>query len=281
MQVLQEASTPSQLDPKKRYMMTGIAGLLGLGLIGFFFVGNEMRIRKLSSLNELRNLGPTSIVGVIPWQADGSTSRDPLKRAEVHEAIDKLRSYVAQSWLNRGAATIAVTSPHNDEGKAFTSFSLANSLNQAGFRTLLIDFDPRTPTLHRYANVSNDEGVCELLRGEADPRGSVMLLPSGLHFLPAGKWSDEARQAAVGGRIEGLLARLRGPFDCVVLHANSLLTMAESVEIARLSEVVLLCSLYRETRVPLLKRATERLATMEVPYTGIVYLGATSQEALC
>ena len=280
-QVLQAASVPSPLDPKKRYMGTAIAGLLGIGLIGLIFIGNEMRLRKLSSLNELKTLGPTSIVGVLPWLPDGSASRDPLKRADVHESIDKLRSYVAQSWINRGATTIAVTSPHADEGKAFTAFSLANSLNLAGYRTLLIDFDPRTPMLHRYANVANDEGVCELLRGEADPRDSVMILPSGLHFLPAGKWSDEARQAAVGGRIEGLLARLRGPFDCVVLHANSLLTMAESVEIARLSEVVLLCSLYRETRVPLLKRATERLATMEVPYTGIVYLGASSQEALC
>jgi hypothetical protein len=45
--------------------------------------------------------------------------------------------------------------------------------------------------------------------------------------------------------------------------------------------VVLLCTLYRETRLPLLKRAAERLTAMEVPYSGVVYLGATANEALC
>jgi succinoglycan biosynthesis transport protein ExoP len=44
---------------------------------------------------------------------------------------------------------------------------------------------------------------------------------------------------------------------------------------------VLLCTLYRDSRVPLLKKAADRLAAMEVPYTGVVYLGATPAEALC
>ena len=80
-----------------------------------------------------------------------------------------------------------------------------------------------------------DEPSDALLRGESDPRTAVAVLPNGLYFLPAGKWSDEARQAAVGGRLEQLLNRLKEPFDCVVLHGHALLTVAESVEIARRS----------------------------------------------
>jgi succinoglycan biosynthesis transport protein ExoP len=30
-----------------------------------------------------------------------------------------------------------------------------------------------------------------------------------------------------------------------------------------------------------LKRAAERVAAMEIPYSGVVYVGATEQEALC
>ena len=148
-------------------------------------------------------------------------------------------------------------------------------------KTLLVDFDLRNPGLHSFAGVPNAAGVCELLRGEADFRKTIQILPNGLHFLAAGKWSDDARQAAVGGRLEALLNRLKEPFDCVVLHGHALLTVAESVEVARRSEVVLLCALYRDTRGPMLKRATDRVATMEIPFTGIVYLGATPNEALC
>ena len=279
--VTQQASTPAQKDSMKQILATVFAGLLGFVLVGAGATLLEMRSRKVSSLGELKSSALTPVVGVVPWMPDGSTSRDPAKRADVNEAIDKLRSYVAQTWLSRGATTVTVTSALGDEGKAFTAFGLASSLAQAGYKTLLVDFDLRQPALHPYAGVANTLGVCELLRGEADFRRTIQVLPNGLHFLSAGKWSDDARQAAVGGRLEALLARLKEPFDCVVLHGHALLTVAESVEVARRSEVVLLCALYRDTRVPLLKKASERVGSMEIPYSGVVYLGATPNEALC
>ena len=279
--VIQNASTPSQKDPKKQIIGTVFAGLMGFVLVGAFVVAYESRARKVSSLGEMKSTCATPVVSVIPWLPTAATARDPIKRSDVNEAIDKLRAYFAQTWLNRGATTVTVTSALGDEGKSFTAFGLASSLAQAGYKTLLVDFDLREPSLHNYAGVPNGLGVCELLRGEADFRKTIQALPNGLNFLSAGKWSDEARQAAVGGRLDALLLRLKEPFDCIVLHGHALLTAAESVEVARRSEVVLLCAQYRESRVPLIKRAAERIATMEVPYSGIVYVGASTQEALC
>ena len=275
------ASPPMQKDTKKQIIGTVFAGLMGFALVGAFVVAHESRTRKVSSLGEMKTACATPVVSVVPWMPNAATARDPIKRSDVNEAIDKLRAYFAQTWLNRGATTVTVTSALGDEGKSFTAFGLASSLAQAGYKTLLVDFDLREPSMHNYAGVANSFGVCELLRGEADFRKTIQTLPNGLHLLPAGKWSDEARQAAVGGRLDALLLRLKEPFDCVVLHGHALLTAAESVEVARRSEVVLLCAQYRESRIPLLKRAAERIATMEIPYSGIVYLGASTQEALC
>ncbi len=277
----QEATRPMQKDTKKQIIGTIFAGLMGFVLVGALAVGYESRVRRVSSLGEMKTACATPVVAVVPWIPGAATARDPIKRADVNEAIDKLRAYFAQTWLNRGATTVAVTSALGDEGKSFTAFGLASSLAQAGYKTLLVDFDLREPSLHNYAGVPNTLGVCELLRGEADFRKTIQTLPNGLHFLSAGKWSDEARQAAVGGRLDALLLRLKEPFDCIVLHGHALLTAAESVEIARRAEVVLLCAQYRESRVPLLKRAAERIASMEIPYSGIVYVGASPHEALC
>lgn len=279
--VLQSASVPQVTDAKKQILATAVAGLMGFAVVAGCVLLAETRARKVSSLGELKGVSQTPVVGVVPWMPDGATARDPLKRADVNEAIDKLRAYVVQAWLSRGASTVTVTSALGDEGKAFTAFGLASSLAQAGYKTLLADFDLRSPSLHPFAGVPNAAGVCELLRGEADFRKTIQILPNGLHFLAAGKWSDDARQAAVGGRLEALLNRLKEPFDCVVLHGHALLTVAESVEVARRSEVVLLCALYRDTRCPMLKRAADRVAGMEIPFAGIVYLGATPNEALC
>lgn len=274
--VLQKASMPVQKDLKKQILMTVFAGILGFGVIGLVVVGYEARARKVSNLNELKAVTHCPVVGVLPWQPG-----DAMNSPQVLESVDKLRSYVSQTWLARGATTVAVTSPMGGEGKDFTAFSLANSLAASGLKTLLVDFDLRQPCLHGMAGVANIAGVCELLRGESDFRSTIQKLPGGLHFLAAGKWSDDARNAAVGGRLESLMSRLKEPFDCVVMHAHALLTSAETVEVARRCEAVLLCTLHRETRTPFLKRAVERVASMEVPYTGVVFSGATSQEALC
>jgi Mrp family chromosome partitioning ATPase len=278
---LQAGSVPTQKETKKQIIGTVFAALLGFGLIALGVVAFESSAKRVSSLGDAKTATPLPIVGVIPCMPAEATGKDTVKRTMANEAIDKLRAYVAQTWLARGATTIAVTSPLGDEGKSFTAFGLASSLAQCGYKTLVVDFDLRDPQLHDFAGVANGVGVCELLRGEIDTSTALQFLPSGLHLLPAGKWSDEARKAATGEKLEMLLSKLRGPYDCVVLHGHPLLTAAEAVEVARRCEVVLVCALYRTTTTPLLKRAAERVVTMEIPYSGIVYVGATQEEGLC
>ena len=279
--LLQPASAPMQRDMRKQILATVAGGLMGYVLLALGVVAYETAGRRVSSLSDLKGAGPAPIVGVIPCKPTEAMGRDPVKRAAASEAIDKLRAYVSQTWLSRGATTVAVTSPLGDEGKAFTAFGLASSLAQAGYKTLAVDFDLLDPALHNYAGVPNAGGVCEVLRGEIEPRAAVQSLPSGLDLMTAGKWCDEARRSAVGGRIEALLARLKEPYDCVVLHGHALLTVAESVEVARRCDVVLVCAQYRETKLPLLRKATDRVATMEIPFSGVVYVGSTEHESLC
>jgi len=279
--VLQQGSNPTQKDMKKQIMGTVFAAFMGFGVMMLGVVAFETFTKRVSSLADVKAATPLPVVGVIPCKPNEANCRDANKRTAANEAVDRLRAHVSQAWLARGATTVAVTSPLGEEGKAFAAFGLASSLAQSGYKTLLVDFDLRDPQLHDYAGVSNTAGVCEHLRAEIDLATALQHLPSGLHFLPAGKWSDEARMAATGEQLENLLERFRAPYDCVVIHGHALLTAAESVEVARRCEVVLVCALYRETTSPLLKRAAERVATMEIPYSGIVYVGATGQEALC
>jgi Mrp family chromosome partitioning ATPase len=279
--VIQPASNPTQKDAKKQIIGTVFAGLLGFGLMGLGVVAFESMARRVSSLGDVKAASAMPVVGVIPGQPGSVLGADPIRQAAAHESLDKLRTYVAQAWLARGATTVAVTSPLGEEGKAFAAFGLAGSLAQSGYKTLLVDFDLRDPQLHALAGVANQNGVCELLRSEIEPTAAIQYLPNGLHLVPCGKWSEEARKAATGERLESLLAKLKGPYDCVVMHAHALLTAAESVEVSRRCEVVLVCARYRETTTPLLKRAAERVAAMEIPYAGVVYIGSTDQESLC
>lgn len=278
--VLQTASSPMQKDTRKQILATVFAGLMGFAFVGLIAFGYEATAKRACGLADVAATVPMPVVGVVPWENADSTL-DPVRRTEIEGAVDKLRTYVTQTWLPRGATTVAVTSALADEGKAFAAFALANSLADAGYRTLVADFDLRTPAIHSFAKVDNAAGVCELLRGESDFARTIQVQANGLHVLPAGKWSDDVRRVAGSGRLEQLLRCLAEPYDCVILHAHPLLTAAESIEVARRCEVVLLCAKHRETALPALGRAADRVAAMEVPHSGAVYLGATPREALC
>lgn len=274
--VFQSASNPIQKDTKKQVLGAVAAGLLGYVLLALGLVGYETLARRVSSLADIAATGPAPVVGVIPHRPGAAG------QAAAAEALDKLRAYVGQTWLARGAGCVGVTSPVGDEGKGVAAFGLADSLARAGYKALLVDFDLRDPSLHTLAGVANGAGVCEALRGEiVDARDAVVSLPTGLDLLPAGAWSEAAGRAAVGRRLDDLLARLKEPYDCVVVNTHGLLAAAEAVEVVRRCEAVLVCAQYRETTLPLLRRATDRVAAMEVPYAGVVYVGATDKEALC
>jgi polysaccharide biosynthesis transport protein len=180
--ILQGASSPTQRDTKKQLIGTVFAALMGFALVGLGAIGYETVSRRVCGLADVKGAVPCPVVGVVP----DAPANDATKVAAANESVDKLRAYVSQTWLGRGATTVAVTSAVGDEGKAFVAFGLASSLAQSGYKTLLVDFDLREPTLHAFAAVPNLAGTCEVLRGETDARAAVQFLPSGLHLLPAG-----------------------------------------------------------------------------------------------
>ena len=109
--LIQAASTPTQKDARKQIIGTVFAGLLGFGLMALGVVAFESMTRRVSSLADVKGATPVPVVGVIPCPPGGANSRDPMKLAAANEALDKLRTYVSQTWLARGATTVAVTCP--------------------------------------------------------------------------------------------------------------------------------------------------------------------------
>lgn len=278
--LIQPASTPVQRDIKKQIVGTLFAAVMGLVLVAVGVVAVESWAQRVNALQDVRQAVSCPVVGVIPGKPEDIFASSGRVRTAAVEAIDKLRGYISQAWLSRGATLVAVTSPLRDEGKSLVAVALASSLAATGRRTLLIDFDLRHPKLHRWLGTDNPQGVCELLRGETDTTATIRTLANGLHFLAAGTWSEDICAATSSERLPALLLQLKSRFDCVIIHNHALLDAAEAIEIGRRCEVLLVCCRYRETTLPLLQRAAERIQSLEIPYSGLVYVGATAAESL-
>jgi Mrp family chromosome partitioning ATPase len=249
---------------------------VGFGLVGFGVIRHESRVRRAMSLADVQKnvLGP--MAGILPPRGDQS----PASADAVGEAMEKTRTHLLQQFGRPGGKVIAVTSALTEEGKAYLAWKLAENFSLSGGRTLLADFDLRSPSLHRELKVENERGVCDVLAGKVDLREILVPQANGLTFLPAGTWTAEVRHGLTPERLEALLHWLRVLYEVVILNTHPLLAVAETVLLCRNSDAVLMSVERNESRLPLVNRAYEKLAAAAPEVLGIVYQGATAEECM-
>ena len=269
----QRASVPMKKDMKKQILGTIVAGLLGFGLVGLGVVFHEARVRRALSLADVQKhvLGP--LAGV--WPARSNNLQQPF-----NDAVEKTRTQLFQQFSGPGGKLVAITSALKEEGKGYLAWQLAESCALAGHSTLLVDFDLRTPTLHRWMKVENAKGLCDVLAGRATLQQVLVPQPNGLNFIPAGPWSGDVRAGLRHERLTAFLDALRQQCDVVIVNTHPLLNVAETFQLCRLADGILLSVERQETRLPLAARAHEKLATVGSEAFGMVYQGATPEECL-
>ena len=72
-----------------------------------------------------------------------------------------------QALVENGWKRVAITSPTKNCGKTFTAANLAVSLSrQENCRTVLLDLDMRSPSLHKIFGVRDTGSIGDMLRGQ-------------------------------------------------------------------------------------------------------------------
>jgi succinoglycan biosynthesis transport protein ExoP len=276
---VQEAAVPMKREMKKQLLGTIAAGLIGFGLVGLGVVAYESRVRRTMTVADVQKVTLGPILGAIPAvrTAAGQPTAD-LALAE--EAIEKTRANLMQQFGTPGGKVVLVTSALTDEGRTFLVRELALSFARAGGQTLLVDFDLRMPTLHEPFEVANEVGFCELLTGESDLPSAAKILPYGIALLTAGRWADVVRQYLSADKIAAVLADLRARFDFVIVNAHPILSVAETSLAGRASDAVVLTVEKYESRLPMISRAQEKIASLAPDAFGVVVLGANRDECL-
>ena len=93
-----------------------------------------------------------------------------LRTDPSHTRFDILRTRMLQALSENGWTRVAITSPTKDCGKTFTAANLAISLSrQENCRTVLLDLDMRSPSLHKVFGVSDTGSIGDMLRGDIAP----------------------------------------------------------------------------------------------------------------
>jgi polysaccharide biosynthesis transport protein len=197
--------------------LIGIGGSVALDMLNAGFntprqVEEKLGVPVLASVPLLRE-GVRRFIGKSVDPAT-YTFEKPLSRYA--ETVRAVRMGVQMADVDRPAKVVMVTSSIPQEGKSTLSMSLAFSALKAGQRVVLIDCDLRHPSISRFFRIEKKPGLVDFLTGSAAIE-QALVTNNGLTIIPAGSKSQNPPDLLGSARMAGLVEKLRGAYDYVVI----------------------------------------------------------------
>lgn len=144
------------------------------------------------------------------------------------ESYRSLRTNIQYSSIDKQVKTLVVTSSNAGEGKSTVAGNLAYTFFQNGKRVLIIDCDLRKPSLHRKFNVSNEEGLTDVLVGTSKLNNVMKKIDDNLYLLTTGTLPPNPAEIIGSNTMENFLEQCKINFDYIILDTPPILPVTDS-----------------------------------------------------
>ncbi|MCC6349897.1 MAG: AAA family ATPase [Candidatus Eisenbacteria bacterium] len=212
--------------------------LLGLPVLG--------QVPRVDELNRSRRPARGSPAAGAPGALPAPRDQGLIQRFKVESPLGlEFKRLYLNLARSRGRAlprTIMVTSSTRGEGKTTTAACLGITLaREHRQRTLLVDFDLRSPALHRALGVPGSSwGLAQmLLAKQFDERFVRQTALADLDFLSAGRSDRPAAEMIDTDSVEWFLAEARKRYDLVVVDTAPNLAVPDPLIVGRAVEGVI------------------------------------------
>jgi exopolysaccharide transport family protein len=198
------------------------------------------------------------------------------------EAIRSLRMGLRYANLDNPSKVVLITSSLPGEGKSTIASNLAQHAANTGEKVLLIDMDLRHPALtHAYAEGAQ-QGIVELVTGEAKI-GAVVKVDdeSKLRFIPASRSDLISHTSEVLGskKIKDFLTQLRDVFDLIVIDSSPLLPVTDGRALIDAVDSVVLVVKWETTNQDAVRSAFRQSFGLQDKLIGTVLSQVNPQKA--
>jgi capsular exopolysaccharide synthesis family protein len=186
------------------------------------------------------------------------------------EAFRVLKTAIAYSSVDRDNRVIAVASALPGEGKTTCSLSLARIASMSGLRVLLVDCDLRRHSLNELLNIAPQQGLLQVLAGEADWRQVIgQDEVSGVNVLPAAASTFTPRDVFGSAAMQRLLDEVRPIFDLVILDCAPVLAVADTRVIAAQADGVVVIARWGKTSIRAIADGLDQLESTGAKVIGL------------
>lgn len=268
--ILTDALDTTVRDPEmtSRFLGTDVIGILPAVKSASHL--NLLAPRSPNSLSPRRLRGEISETA--PKEGDGYHRKDYYRTISgFEEAIRTLRNTILLSDVEKPLRSLLITSASPGEGKTTAAAHLAIAHAEQGRKTLLVDGDLRRPSIHRKFGLTASTGLTNILMQEVEWKDTVIHIDGkpNLDIIPSGPPSHRASDL-IGPRMGDLLDEFAKDYDLVILDAPPLLGFAEPLQMATVTDGVLVISRAGETKRKAVGSVLAALNRLRANVVGVV-----------
>ena len=168
-----------------------------------------------------------------------------------------------------GRKRLLVTSAREGDGKSTICAKLAEALASSGARILLIDANLRHSSLHVIFGVPNNQGLLQLLNGNAEIGAVVREVRPGVHLLPSGAAPGYREPLPAGENLDRLMQNAQESYDVILVDSPPVLNWSDAVQLATRTDGVIVLVRAGTTKAEDVRLLRDRLESV-----GAVILGS-------
>ncbi|RME77018.1 MAG: polysaccharide biosynthesis tyrosine autokinase [Chloroflexi bacterium] len=265
--------TPISPNIPQNVMLAAATGfLLALGA-AFMLEYIDSTIKTSDDLSPSLGLTPLGSIARIKGKGYADrlvTLHNPFSAAS--EAYRVLRSNIQFMAGEQPPKTIMLTSTTPEEGKSLTAANLSVVMAQADFKTILVDADLRKPSIHKIFEISNSQGLSDLISNpDMEPEAVLQdTTVKNLRVLTSGPLPPNPAEKLSSQRMSQLVHLLEETADVVIFDTTPVMAVTDAAVLANRVDGVIL--VIRSGRIPraTLKKAVARLKQIRANILGAI-----------
>jgi capsular exopolysaccharide synthesis family protein len=282
--IIDNAVPPVQPSLRSRSTMMIVDGLVMLTfgiVIAFILESLDTGIRTVAQIESISGLPSLALIPRIRRTPADLTAQTTVQRnlgvignpmSQFAEAFRALRTSLLLSVAGGEPNVILLTSATPTEGKTTVAMNLACVLAQRDVRVLLIDADLRRPTVHHRFSINGKVGLSSVLTGSATLEQAVQRVPEvpKLDILASGPVPPFPTEMLSSEVMHQLIQHCRGIYTHVVLDSPPLLSITDSVVLAREADAIVLVVRQGRSNKHAVRRARDLLLRAGTRIAGTV-----------
>lgn len=285
--VLQKAVPAVKASKLFHYILALCIGeLAALSFVCYLLLSDPIIFDKLSiqemGVTFLGEVPPTKLANKISTRKEERLLGPLHRKKQVHKNVkilDEKKGIVPIilqncSVFSGNPQVYIITSPNERDGKSVVSFYLAKKFSEAGYNTLLIDFNINNPELSEQLTCLKKEGVTDYLKSKKKVKDLFGYIHSttveNLSFLSIGSASKYQNRPYRMNRTRKMFALLKENFDVVIVDTPAVSTSNVARVLGRQGDRVIMVVKSKQTRKKELTKAVKSLGKVEKDALGVL-----------